>query len=65
LKLTASEAGDHELYNLQNDPYEQRNLALDPAQGPLIHDLIDRIEAWQKRTGDAVELPRAVDMLRT
>ena len=41
------------LYDLQADPYEQRNLADDPASAPLREELEAKLAAWMARTGDA------------
>jgi len=41
------------LYDLQADPYEQRNLADDPASAPLRGELEAKLAAWMARTGDA------------
>ncbi|MFP4107275.1 MAG: sulfatase [Phycisphaerae bacterium] len=56
-KFTWSRIGEHELYDLNSDPLEQNNLAGDPAQAGRIADLQKRIEAWQQRTGDTLQLP--------
>lgn len=46
-----------ELYNLNADPGETTNLAAHPAQAARVANLADRIQAWQKRTGDPLVLP--------
>ena len=56
-KLNASPLGEHELYNLTSDPQERRNRAGLPEDRPLMRALCQRIAKWQRRTGDAVELP--------
>ncbi len=56
-KLNWSRRGDHELYDLNADPGERRNLAADPAARPRMRDLADRIRRWQERTADSCELP--------
>ena len=57
-KLNISSLGDHELYDLNNDPYEMNNLINDSGRQALIRDLRDRIQAWQARTGDELmDLP--------
>jgi arylsulfatase A-like enzyme len=45
-----------ELYDLQEDPYQLRNLVDDPAYHEVVADLRQRLEAWRKRTGDPVSL---------
>ena len=51
-------AGDQcELYDLNNDPYEQTNLFNDPAQQDRIRDMAARIRVWQVQTGDTAPLP--------
>ena len=51
-------AGDQcELYDLNSDPYETRNLFDDPSQRDRIRDMAARIRIWQQRTGDAAPLP--------
>ena len=59
-KLTLSTLGQHELYNLNDDPFECRNLANASEQRPVRHRLAQRIRAWQRQTGDAAELPAEV-----
>ena len=41
-----------ELYDLQKDPDETVNLALDPAHVATLQKLKDKLRAFQKRTGD-------------
>jgi arylsulfatase A-like enzyme len=53
-KLNWSSLGEHELYNLRDDPYETRNLAMFPDYRPLIEELMAKIRDWQRRTGDTV-----------
>jgi arylsulfatase A-like enzyme len=40
------------LYDLVYDPYEQRNLANDPAYARLRDEMEQRLTTWMKRTGD-------------
>ncbi len=42
-KLIEYAAGDTQLFDLQVDPWEQHNLAAEPAQGPLLADLRARL----------------------
>ena len=53
-KVNFSLRGDHELYNLNDDPGEQVNLIARPEHRTVIHDLWQRLVAWQKRTNDPV-----------
>ena len=54
-KFNCSPLGEHELYNLLDDPIETRNLARNPQYRSLIRDLTARIRNWQEETGDTVE----------
>jgi len=56
-KLNWSRRGDHELYNLAEDPGERRNLAAESEMRPLMRRLADRIRAWQQEAGDETALP--------
>lgn len=51
-KLNCSAIGEHEVYNLQEDPGETTNLIDDPAAKALLANLYDRIEDWQEKTND-------------
>jgi len=41
-----------ELYDLENDPHELRNLATDPKYAEVLKDLRERLKAWQVKTRD-------------
>lgn len=41
-----------ELYDLENDPYEQHNLADDPAVTDTRNELIQTLYGWMQKTGD-------------
>jgi uncharacterized sulfatase len=41
-----------ELYDLNADPYEQRNLAAEPAQAVRVSGLRVQLEAWMQQQGD-------------
>ena len=41
-----------ELYDLEHDPLESRNLAADPKYAQLLAELKGKIKAFQERTGD-------------
>jgi len=56
-KLNLSPVDQCELFNLAQDPHEQRNLFDDPACRDRVRDLAVRIRRWQARTGDDAPLP--------
>ena len=56
-KFNCSPRGEHELYNLKDDPLEVHNLAFDPQWQPLMRELVERLRHWQTRTDDTVDLP--------
>jgi N-sulfoglucosamine sulfohydrolase len=41
-----------ELYDLESDPHELKNLAADPAEADVLADLRARLRAWQTKTRD-------------
>lgn len=57
-KFNFSTIGDHELYNLNEDPHELNNLANDPEYTDIIAKLKDKIFEWQENTGDKVDFNR-------
>ena len=44
-----------ELYDLEADPFEMRNLVDDPACRELLEDMQSRLAAWRDRTGDTTD----------
>jgi arylsulfatase A-like enzyme len=48
----AKERSMLELYDLQQDPAEQQNLANDPANAALVADLVRQLRAWMHETQD-------------
>ena len=56
-KLNYSPRGEHELYHLSEDPGEIVNLFGQEKYESVVDELVDQIVQWQKRTGDAVDLP--------
>jgi arylsulfatase A-like enzyme len=56
-KFNCSPLGEHELYNLKDDPLEMRNLAAEPECHSFLEKLATRIRRWQEMTGDQVDLP--------
>ena len=53
----------YELYDLQTDPFEFKNLAQDPAQAKTLGRLRAELTSWQKRTGDALGDPAIAQKL--
>ena len=53
-RLSLMESGEHELYDLNTDPNELKNLYYDPAFSNKVEELKARISDWQKETGDTV-----------
>ena len=51
-KFNCSQVGEDELYNLEEDPIETRNLAREPQYRSLVGELTRRIRRWQEETGD-------------
>ncbi|HRU04182.1 MAG TPA: sulfatase-like hydrolase/transferase [Candidatus Brocadiia bacterium] len=56
-KLNCSPLGEHELYNLNEDPIETRNLYGQPETRAVAARLRQGLAQWQERTADAVSLP--------
>jgi arylsulfatase A-like enzyme len=48
---------DYELYDLSEDPYELRNLAVDPAYKPLLDDMLARLRELEHERLSPVEVP--------
>jgi N-sulfoglucosamine sulfohydrolase len=46
-----------ELYDLESDPHEVRNLAGDPAYGPVLERLDGAMDAWMAEIGDLGHVP--------
>ncbi len=55
-KLTLSAVGEGELYDLNTDPKEMVNLYYRPEHKAKIKELTEKINAWQQRTDDKVNL---------
>ena len=55
LKLAVGDV--NELYDLNSDPSERRNLIDDPTQIARIRDMASRIRDWQLQTEDSAPLP--------
>jgi N-sulfoglucosamine sulfohydrolase len=43
---------EYELYDLEADPHEVRNLARQPEKKSVLAALVEKMKAFQKRTGD-------------
>ena len=56
-KLNLSHADQSELYDLNSDPHEMRNLFDDPAHRDRIRDMTARIRIWMHDVGDTTPLP--------
>jgi len=56
-KLNWSPNGEHELYNLRNDPSETVNRFGKDETRTVVTDLVARIRDWQQRTADKTTLP--------
>ncbi len=54
-KLNLSSIGDHELYDLNSDPGECRNIISDTGHRERVTDMIAGINSWQKNTGDTAD----------
>jgi arylsulfatase A-like enzyme len=54
-KLNLSPLGEHELYNLRQDPGEMLNRFGEKAYARVARELASSIRSWQKRTGDMIE----------
>jgi arylsulfatase A-like enzyme len=53
-KYSHSPRGEHELYNLREDPCETQNLALELEYNAVTARLTEEIRKWQRATGDSV-----------
>ena len=57
--LFASKRAPEELYDLQSDPWEIRNLAADPACAGKLKELRARLNIWMEQTGDRGRTPES------
>ncbi len=46
-----------QLFDLQDDPYEQKNLIDGPAAAPQVERLLGLMRRWQQQVGDTLALP--------
>ena len=51
---------DEELYDLDSDPFEVKNLAADPAHAAALKRLREELENWQDKIGDQGLVPEAL-----
>ncbi len=56
LVLHLEEGGQHELYDLQTDPNEERNLHGDLSVRSVQDELTKRLRQWQKQVGDPLAM---------
>lgn len=56
-KLNLCVGDQGELFNLNDDPYEQQNLFDDPAQRDRVRRMTAELRLWQHRTADTAPLP--------
>ena len=56
-KLNLCATDQCELFDLNSDPYEERNLFNESDQRDRIHEMAERIRRWQHATGDDAPLP--------
>ena len=56
-KFNCSPLGEHELYDLNADPYEKQNLFGEHQTRKVVQNLLKQIRAWQERMKDKVTLP--------
>ncbi len=62
LLLFREERPAEELYDLNSDPHELRNLADDPAHEEKLAELRNRLEIWMEETGDQGRAPESTEM---
>ena len=55
-KCNLDEAGEHELYDLNRDPFERENLAARETHRESMSRLRQTIERWQTETGDRCDI---------
>jgi arylsulfatase A-like enzyme len=56
-KLNLSVGDNCELYDLNSDPFEERNLFPEPAQSERVLAMARKIRKWQEETGDTALIP--------
>ena len=48
---------EEELYDVQSDPFETRNVAADPKYGKTLDEMRERLKGWIKDTNDRGQQP--------
>ena len=56
-KLNLSPGDQCELFDLNDDPWEETNLFDEPAHRDRVREMAARIRLWQYKTGDDLALP--------
>ena len=62
-KWMASGRPEEELYDLEKDPWETRNVADDPAYAEPLKQLRGKLNAWIEETGDKGQYPESEESL--
>lgn len=65
LLFYGEERPSEELYDLQNDPHEMRNLATDPRFAPVLERHRETLADWIAETGDKGQQPESDAGLRS
>jgi arylsulfatase A-like enzyme len=55
--LFAPERAPEELYDLDADPFEVKNLAADPSREAVLKEMRGRLDRWMEETGDQGRVP--------
>ena len=53
---------DHELFNLNDDPQERKNLAKNEKYKKVMNKLLEKIKKWQQEIGDTLPLPATIEI---
>jgi hypothetical protein len=57
--LFAPERAPEELYDLDADPFEVKNLAADPSHEAVLKEMRGRLDRWMEETGDQGRVPES------
>jgi len=63
-KLNVSSIGDHELYDLNSDPYETNNVISDPSHNERVVSMVTKINQWQEKTADKADFCHAESVVK-